>query len=352
MSVLWRLCVAAAALLAAVWLIRGDGEPPVEFLTPEPKAPVPSAPPAAELTGPAASPIRYAYEPHCNDNSDGCTHHILVSATGERWWLPGARDGAPFALSADGTVAVHPLEGRYVARDLTTGEVTKLPVKPRDSAGEMFGAQQPLLSLDGRHLLVQHDRVDEDGELVLERPMIVDIRRGTVHRLPEDAQVAGWTTEGLALVTEEPARDRPGHATSAAYVIHSPGGRAVRRFTLPGNLARGLLSPSARTLASLPREIAPHDVVSPGILLTDTRTGRTLRTVVPRLPAGLEADDLVRWEGEDSLLVRAEDRHRRSSYHVVDLETGAARDLRVDMTPVGDYWLAPAEFSVRIGSAR
>ncbi|MDA0636026.1 hypothetical protein OUY22_21605, partial [Nonomuraea sp. MCN248] len=309
-------------------------------------------PAPVKLTGPAPAPVRYAYEPHCNNETDGCRHHILVSATGERWWLEGARDDAPFALSADGALAVHPSGDRYVARDLTTGTVTKLPVKARESVGEIFGSQAPLLSLDGRHLLVQHDDLDEDTEVVLERPMIVDIRRGTVRRLPKGERVAGWTTEGLALVTERPARDLPGHATSATYVIRSPGGRVVRRFTVPGNLAYGLPSPSARTLATLAKEITPHDVVSTGILLTGTGAGRTSRTVVPRLPEGLRPDALIRWEGEDALLVRAEDRRRRISFHVVDLATGAARDLRVAMSSVSDYVLAPAELSVLIGSVR
>ncbi|MFC5815560.1 hypothetical protein [Nonomuraea harbinensis] len=352
MSALWRLCVAAAAALAAAWLIYGGGPPPVEFLSPEPAPPATPAPAAVKLTGPAPAPVRYAYEPHCNDGTDGCRHHILVSATGQQWWVEGAHDDAPFALSADGTLVVHPLGDRFVARDLTTGTVTELPIKTEESVGEIFGAQQPLLSLDGRHLLVQHDHLDEDVEVVLERPMIVDIRRGTVRRLPKGERVAGWTTEGLALVTDQPARDLPGYATSATYVIRSPGGRVVRRFTVPGNLAHGLPSPSARTLATLAKEIAPHDVVSTGILLTGTGTGKTLRTIVPRLPEGLRADALIRWEGEDALLVRAEDRHGKISYHVVDLATGAARDLRVAMAPVSDYMLAPAELSVLIGSVR
>ncbi|MFG1941842.1 hypothetical protein [Nonomuraea sp. NPDC048826] len=332
MSALWRLWVAVAAVLAAAWLVGGAAGP-VEFLRP---AAVPSDdpdPPPLTEAAPLRDPVRYSYAPPCDHVTGDCPQRVLVTTTGQRRRLDGARADEPFALSADGTRAVHPAGGRFVVRDLATGAVTRLPVK---AGGE------PLLSPDGRHLLVQDGR----------RPVLVDVARGTASRLPRGGRAAGWTGRGLALVTERPTGDRPGHPTEAAYVIRGPGGVAVRRFTLPGNLTDGLPSPSARTLATLAGEIRPDAVVTTGIALTDLRTGRTLRTVVPKLPDGLRAEEILRWENEEALLVRSENRYVQDFYHVVDLATGEARDAGVTVPAFAEFPVAEADAALVIGAVR
>lgn len=352
----WRPAFGALALaVAAAWALGPlPGERPVQFVRPA-SSPVASAPRPQELAK-YSSPVRYAYVPACQDGSGPCVNWNLVTASGERGWLPGATAGQPLALSQDGTRAAY-LRGKdetYVVADLTTGTITALPVRQEGgSVTEIFGAQPPLFSLDGRHLLVQRDHLDKDEEVVLENPMIVDIERGAVHRLPRVGRVVGWTDAGLAVMTRKRTDDLPGHVTSATFTVYSPQGKAVTTYRLPGNLADGtVVSPSGRTLASLVREIAADGVDDRGIALTGTSSGEPVRSVVPRMPAGWRISEIVRWDGEDALVVRSRGPHGELAHHLLDLGTGGVRPIGVDMSGVADLVLQPAELGVVIASVR
>ncbi|QFY06225.1 hypothetical protein GBF35_05635 [Nonomuraea phyllanthi] len=363
-----RYAVAAAAVaLTAAWVIgpvsevTGPlsevigpiiGKPPVRFVQPRP-ARTPSLMP--DRRGSYASPVRYAYVPACQDDLDPCSHWILVSSDGERGWLPGAADDGSLALSPDGRRAAYlNADERYVVVDLRTGHVTPLPIRQKGgSVGEMFGAQPPLFSLDGRHLLIQLEHLDKDTELVLERPLIVNVRTGAPHRLPAVGEVVGWTSAGLMTKETRRTDDVPGHVTSAAFTVYSPKGKVVRRFALPGNLAAGAVpSPSGRMTATLAREVTPDDVTGLGIVLTGTSTGEPARTVAPRLPAGRRAMRILRWDGEHAVVLRTTGPRGETGHHVVDLATGAARPLDVRMDDVVNLPLQPAALSVVLGSVR
>ncbi|GGO82449.1 hypothetical protein [Nonomuraea cavernae] len=335
----WLYAVAALAILAVAWVVAPlRAEPPPRFVRPSTEQPA-SAPAVRELTGPVPAPIRYAYAPSCQDG-DACRHWILVSARGERWWLPGAGDEVSLGLSADGLRVAYRSDaaGGFVVRDLKTGTTRSLTVKPEASIGEFIGVRPPLLSPDGRHLLVQNDHLDKNDEVVLERPLIVDTERGTVTRLPGGETVIGWTAAGLALVRERSTDSLPGHVSTASFVIRSPGGKAVRRTVVPGNQSRAWFSPSGRTLASLAREVTPDDLVTTGVVLVGTSKGHPTRTVTPRQPAGRRIAEILRWEDENTLVVRtadAGDTGNTGSYHFLDLRDGATRPIEISV-PVGD----------------
>lgn len=353
MSRWWYALAAAALALAAAWVIGPTGEsPPVRFARPEPSRAVA----VPEKLSRYASPIRYAYSPACENGSAACSHWVLVAWGGERGWLPGTDATDSLSLSPDGTRAAYlrTSDGAYAVADLRTGAVKALPVRQKDgTVGEMFGAQIPLFSLDGRHLLIQRDHLGKDDETVLENPMIVDLGTGAVRHLPAVGQVVGWTSAGLMTMTSRRTNSLPGHTTSASFTVWSPEGEAVGRFTLPGNLAAGAMpSPSGRTTATLARDITPDGVVGHGIVLTDTSTGKPARTVAPRLPAGRQATSVLRWDGEDAVVVRTSDPRGETAYHVVDLATGAARQLDVRMSDVADQLLQPAELGVVLGKVR
>ncbi|TMR98058.1 hypothetical protein [Nonomuraea basaltis] len=354
----WRSALAAVAVaVAVVWVIDPlalPGERPIQFLRPElPRAA--SAPKPQKLSK-YASPVRYAYVPACQDGSGPCANWNLVTAGGERGWLPGADAAGSLALSQDGTRAAY-LRGkdeRYVVADLRTGTLTPLPVRQKGgSVGEIFGAQPPLFSLDGRHLLIQLDRLDKDDETVLERPMIVDIDRGAVHRLPATDRVVGWTDGGLLVVTSKRTAGLPGHVTKAKFTVYSPQGKAVRTFTLPGNLTYATVpSPSGRTLASPVHEITPYGVADFGVTLIDTSSGRPVRTIVPGLPAGWRIREIVRWDGEDALVVKSSGPYNETGHHVLDLATGGMRPIGADMSDVADLPLQPAGLGVVVANVR
>ncbi|MEW1838190.1 hypothetical protein AB0392_09550 [Nonomuraea angiospora] len=353
MSRWWSALAAAALAVATAWVIGPAGEqPPVQFVRPEPARAV--AAPAG--LGRYASPIRYAYAPACDNGSDSCGPWVLVSWGGERGGLPGTDAQGSLSLSPDGTRAAYlrTSDETYVVADLRTGAVKALPVRLKGgTVGEMFGAQVPLFSLDGRHLLIQRDHLDEDDEIVLENPMIVDLGTGAVRHLPAVGQVVGWTSAGLMTMTSRRTDSLPGHATSAAFTVWSPKGEVAGRFTLPGNLAASAMpSPSGRTTATIAREVTPDGVAGLGIVLTDTSTGRPARTVAPRLPAGRQAQAVLRWDGEDAVVVRTSGPRDETAYHVVDLATGAARQLDVRMSDVADQFLRPAELGVVLGKVR
>ncbi|WP_188191065.1 hypothetical protein [Nonomuraea sp. SYSU D8015] len=350
----WRPALGAAALaVAAAWAI-GPGERPIRFLRPS-SSPAASAPVPQKLAK-YASPVRYAYVPACQDGSGPCANWNLVTASGEHGWLPGADAAGSLALSQDGTRAAF-LRGkdeRYVVTDLRTGKTKPLPVRQKGgSVTEIFGAQPPRFSLDGRHLLIQLDRLDENDDVVLENPMVVDIERGAVHRLPRVDRVVGWTNAGLAVMTRKPTDDLPGHATSATFTVYSPQGKAVRTYTLPGNLADGTVtSPSGRTLASLVREIAPDGIADLGVALTDTSSGKPVRAVAPRTPTGWRIREILRWDGEGALVVKSRGPYNEIAHHVLDLGTGGMRPLGIDMGHVADLILQPADLGVVVGSVR
>ncbi|MEU8247102.1 hypothetical protein [Nonomuraea sp. NPDC048916] len=327
-------------------------EPPPQFVrtATEQRA---SAPAAHKLTGPTPAPIRYAYAPSC-EGTDACDHWILVSARGERRWLPDAGDGGSLTLSPDGLRAAHwsATAGRFVVLDLKAETTRTLPVKGEDSIGELLGGRPPLLSLDGRHLLVQSDHLDKNDEVVLERPLIVDIERGTVTRLPGGETVVGWTAAGLALVRERSTDRLPGHVSTASFVIRSPRGEVIRRIVLPGNLAKDLFSPSGRTLATLAREIAPDGVVTTGVVLVGTSKGHPARTVVPRQPTGRQIAEILRWEGENALVVRTADARNNGAYHLLDPTDGAMRPIEISTPDVVDLPLNPMETALVLGSVR
>ncbi|MET9239391.1 hypothetical protein [Nonomuraea sp. NPDC003709] len=354
MSRWWYAFAAAALAVATAWVIGPTGEqPPVQFARPEPARAVTAAP---EERSRYASPIRYAYSPACENGSAPCSHWVLVAWGGERGWLPGTDAADSLSLSPDGTHAAYlrTSDDTYVVADLRTGAVKALPVRQKGgTVSEMFGAQIPLFSLDGRHLLIQRDHLDKDDETVLENPMIVDLGTGAVRHLPAVGQVVGWTSAGLMTKTTRRTNSLPGHTTSASFTVWSPKGKVVGRFTLPGNLAAGAMpSPSGRATATLAREITPDGLVGHGIVLTHTSTGRPARTVAPGLPAGWQATSVLRWDGEDAVVVQTSGPRAEMGYHVVDLATGAARRLDVRMSDVADLFLQPAELGVALGKVR
>ncbi|MEV4578705.1 hypothetical protein AB0K16_36225 [Nonomuraea jabiensis] len=162
MSRWWYALAAAALALATAWVIGPTGEkPPVQFARPAPAGAV-AAPRGLSRY---ASPIRYAYTPACDNSSVPCGPWVLVAWNGERGGLPGTDAADSLSLSPDGTRAAYlrASDGAYAVADLRTGAVKALPVRQKDgTVGEMFGAQVPLFSLDGRHLLIQRDHLDKD----------------------------------------------------------------------------------------------------------------------------------------------------------------------------------------------
>lgn len=105
----WPYAAGVLALLAAAWVVMPPAdEGPAMLAGP----PLTADPGPRRLTGPAPSPIRYAYEPTCRDDSPACEHRILVSARGERWWLPHALRGDAFALGGGGARVVHWHDGQ------------------------------------------------------------------------------------------------------------------------------------------------------------------------------------------------------------------------------------------------
>ncbi|WP_214320793.1 hypothetical protein [Nonomuraea sediminis] len=277
-----RVVLAVAALLAAVWVVLPSwtaDRPAFVRASPTPSA----APAPPELRGRVTGPVRYAYRPECDEEVPACERWVLVSARGERWLLPDALSEDVLALSRDGTRAAYPHRktGRLVVADLAAGTARTYPVRPSFPA--------PEFSPDGRRLLVPGDH-----------PVVVDVDRGTVRRTPGGP---------------EPVPP-PGHVTTTTYLAYAEGG-AIRRVTLPGNLV-GKLSPSGRLLATVPREVTPEEVVTPGVLLVDAATGRSLRTI----PGPVQ--EVVRWESESALIVR------KDGYQVLDVNTGGLRPLGID----------------------
>ncbi|MEU1386371.1 MULTISPECIES: hypothetical protein [unclassified Nonomuraea] len=203
-------------------------------------------------------------------------------------WRTGA--AVLVVVLAAGRRAVFPRDSdnTYVVADLRTGAVERLPVRqPRGTVTALFGAQPPLFSLDGRHVLLRPDHLTKDSEVMLEPPVIVDVPRGTAIRLPDRGQVAGWTSEGLVMKSGEPSRRSPGHLRSVWFAVYSPKGDLLRGCTMPGNVEWTVEpSPFGRLIAARHRELVPGGVLQQGVALFDTKTGRHVRTVTPRLPTG------------------------------------------------------------------
>ncbi|MFI9554174.1 hypothetical protein [Nonomuraea endophytica] len=289
-----RRGLAAGVLMIAAWVVlpvwqQQDQGPPMARSMPGATA---SLAPATELKGPAPAPIRYAYQPECLDQSGPCLRWHLVSTRGEQWWLPGASAQETFVLSDDGTRAAYRRGKGLVLHDLMSGKVTPLPVK---------GYEEPIFSLDGRHLAVGRE--------------VADLATGRVHRLNGVARA--WTSSGVITSTLEPDDRTPGQVNVTFFTVSSPEGRRLRRFTAPGDLSSdGVLSPSGRQFATLTREVMPTSVTTTSILLSRERA------VTPRLPAGWTITTILRWTGEDTLLVRLRGPVNRIAYTIVDLTTG------------------------------
>ncbi|MFI6293211.1 hypothetical protein ACIBEJ_16600 [Nonomuraea sp. NPDC050790] len=297
-----RRGLAAGALVLAAWVSlpawQQDGSLPMVRSMPGPTAP-PS--PATELRGPAPAPVRYAYQPLCLTRSDHCMRWRLVSTRGEEWSLPGANGEETLALSADGTRAAYPRGEGLVLHDLPTGKITPLPVT----------GEQPLFSPDGRHLAVGRQ--------------VVNLATGRVHRL--DGEARGWTSSGVVTSAVEPDDRTPGRVSVTVFTVSSPQGEKRRSFTVPGDLsANGALSPDGRTLATLAREALPESVTTTGIVLT----GESARTVTPRVRDGWTITTILRWTGENTVLVELRGPLNGAAYEVLDLATGRPLPGRVE----------------------
>lgn len=341
-----RFALFVMAFAAAVWVsapIWHAEESQAPMVRPQPAR---TGAPAQELKGPAPAPIRFAHQATCREWAPMCRHWILVSERGERWWLPYGFDDSPLALSRDGWQAAYRWDGkesRYVVRDLKTGETRKLPSK----IGRTVFGDQPLFSLDGRHLVFEQDHLDKHDEIVRDPPVIVELDSGTISRVPtSDGSPVGWTTDGFVLVKSTGADPAPGHVRTAVFTVRSPNGKLVRQFSMPGNFFTGLsISPSGRLLAGLIKEVTPNDVRVTGITLVDT-TGRPLRTAVPRASSGWSIEKVVRWEGEDALILRLRAPEGRISVQSMELATGVMRPLGIESTEVLDLPLDAVEDSV------
>ncbi len=57
----------------------------------------------------------------------------------------------------------------------------------------------------------------------------------------------------------------------------------------------------------------------------------------------------MRWEDEDTLVIRATGPWNEDAYHVLDLATGDARRLAITVPGVTDELLNPANLIVEIG---
>ncbi|NUR89436.1 MAG: hypothetical protein HOY71_35580 [Nonomuraea sp.] len=312
-----KAALVVAAFLAAIWVVLPAS--PQETGFPAPAATAVRLPEPRELKGPAPSPVRYASTPSCEEEPFVCEPWVLVSAAGDRWRLPGATGDEPLALSQDGTRAAYrdSTEGHFVVADLRRGKTTIL---------RMESEEPPLFSPDGRYLLVRTDQP--------RHPVVVNVDRGTMRELDVPADVAGWTREGLVVRSRHPAGDLPGHLATLTYTVYSPAGRRIRAFTLPGNLT-GSVSPSGRLMALAPVEFTPLDEVARHVSLVDTATGRQAGTVA------VAVEEIVRWEGENELVVRVAG---PDPYRLLDLATGRTTSLGVRM--------APAEGSVVIGATQ
>lgn len=344
-----RLALFVMAFAAAVWVsapIWHAEESQAPMVRPQPAR---TGAPAQELKGPAHAPIQFAHQVSCREWAPMCRHWILVSERNERWWLPYGFDETPLALSRDGWLAAYHWDGketRYVVRDLKTGETRKLPAKIEST---VFG-DEPLFSLDGRHLVFEQDHLDKRDEIVRDPPMIVELDSGTISRVPtSDGSPVGWTTDGFVLVKSTGADHAPGHIRTAVFTVRSPTGKLVRQFSLPGNYFTGVsISPSGRRLAGLFKEVTPDDVRVAGITLVDT-TGKPLRTAVPRAPSGWSIEKIVRWAGEDALVLRLRTSEGRISVQSMELATGVMRPLGVESTEVPSLPLDTVEDSVIVG---
>jgi hypothetical protein len=64
-----------------------------------------------------------------------------------------------------------------------------------------------------------------------------------------------------------------------------------------------------------------------GVVLTDTRTGRTVRTVVPRLPPGWWIGRILSWADDGTLAVAIRGPHGEHAVRLLDLADGTARPV-------------------------
>lgn len=350
-----RLALFSAALAMIVWALS-----PLWASADAPAMIRPRVLPAAATKVPerlpanVPVPIRFAHKPACNDGSPPCSHWILVSERGERWWLPSASGQDSLALSRDGTLAAYP-RGKaadYVVRDLRTGRHTTVKIKGELGIGPFFGGSIVQFSLDGRHLSIPRDHLDKDDEIVIDPLVIADVKSGALHTVPlSDGSPVGWTKEGLVLADTAQDSGTPGHVSAAGYTVRSPTGRLIRRFALPGNLGTGLaVSPSGRTLATLVKEATLTDVRLTGVALLDLKGTRT-GTAVPRLPAGWTIAEIVRWDGEAALIVRLRGPMDSVSFQAMDLASGKLHGFGTENADVLDLMLDPAERSIVPGLA-
>ncbi|MFI6320649.1 hypothetical protein ACIBG8_24145 [Nonomuraea sp. NPDC050556] len=339
-----RIALVAAGLMALLWALLPlwtSGTP--VMVRPQARAATAVAIASVEAPKAVPTPIRFAYVPACMDGSPPCTHWVLVSERGDRWWLPGAADDGSLALSHDGTLAAYPVKDGYVIRNLTTGHFTRVKTKGEKSIGPLFSGTDLAFSLDDRYLAIPRDHLDKDDEVVADPPMIVNAETGAVRVMTgSDGSMSGWTSEGLVLTRAAKDTGTPGHVSSVIYTVRSPAGKLVRRFTMPGNLGQGLaVSPSGRMLAT------PADG---GIALLDTK-GARVGSVLPRPPAGWKLAEVARWEGDGALVVRLSGPRGRVSHQVVDLAGGHMRPYGTEGADVADLPMEPAEYAVVLGRA-
>ncbi|WP_375072354.1 hypothetical protein [Nonomuraea sp. ATR24] len=230
----------------------------------------------------------------------------LYDANGDGILLPEARDdeGAPFALSGDGSRAVY-LDrdtGRMMLAGLRGDLLDPLtePVSPRD-------LPEPMLSRDGRHVSLTTDGSGTE---------VVDSATGERVHLPEVRRVLGLGPYGMIATTGRRAFTV---APDTELLTLDPRGEVRTRTPFDPTL-RPLASPDGRRLAL---------VTDDEVLTMNPRTGLVRDRAPLRLPEHEEPPVPLGWAEDGRLLIELAD----AGHFLVALDTG--RSEPVEDLPAG-----------------
>ncbi|GII29580.1 RNA polymerase sigma factor [Planotetraspora mira] len=280
------------------------------------------------------NPFRYAYRPYCDpDDSESadygdCRSWRVVSTGFDEWRIPDAdtrSDRTLFAMSADGArLAYYDTSADavvMVSRDDTTPELTDLisDVDKVDFDTELD------FSPAGRWLAVGYGQ----GEGA-PRPRLHDFTTNRSWSLPRYLNLLAVSDDGTVTATMTgDVLNEPGHVHTTTLVRMRPDGHVLSRMRVEPELfdSGGALSGDGKVLAVAVEPAHPSGYGQNRVVTLDARTGKVRTLTEAALPKYSYIDEIQGWVNDREVLVDVSDDDDGYYTYIVDVSTGAAREV-------------------------
>jgi hypothetical protein len=281
------------------------------------------------------NPFRYAYRPYCDpddsestDDYGDCRSWRVVSTGFDEWRIPEADtrfSRTLFAISPNGArLAYYDTSAAalvMVDHDDTTPQITDLipDLDQVDYDTELD------FSPTGRWLAVGYGE-DEGAP----RPRLHDFSTNRSWALPRYLKLLAVSDDGTVTATiTGDVRNEPGRVHTTTLVRMRPDGHVLSRVRVEPELFDngGALSVDGKVLVLAVESAHPKDNGQNRLVKLDARTGKVGALTEAALPMYSYIDEIRGWVNDREVLVDVSDDDDEYYTYIVDVTSGAAREV-------------------------